>query len=923
MKTLNTPLILLFFCFPLLSLNAQSKAEKAIELYNRAEAIAEEEHMNFPAYYELAEQAMPLLKSTQQWEPYSWTLLGLMNTYYFDFQFHKSKEYANLFEKELKTIPVSDEFLLDKVLRISVYYANQANYPKAAEIMKWAVKIADRSGANKASIYNNLGYLNKVQGDYQVALDFYHKSIDERKQANPIRYGHLANTQRNLGRYYQTLKKYHEAEAYFLESLETLKYEISPDLIRNYSSSAYIDLGLNYQLLKDFNRAEFYLKKIEHVPDLLPRYHARAKLFLGKNYLKKKEIIQAQTTLKEAVFENRKINGLKHSNTAASYQFLGETFAANKQWEEALQNYQMALSGLVRNFNDTLDVFKNPDREGDIISKIDLLEVLSLKAEALNHFGEKKEAGNTFRLASDIIYDMRKDIFSYQSKLLLSDQSTELFEKAISFAFESYEETKDPIYLEQAFSFCEKNKSTLLLEAMLEAEAQGKSEIPIQIRNQLQSLKTELAMYDKVMRRAKDEKLSSLREKKIKIQEQIENINVQLSEAYPKYHRLRYALKTVDIKSVQKNLLGQDGVLIEFFAGKDHLYIFSISKENIDLKRLEQSTQLINLMAQYQYCFKDEHQIINQPDRFLKLSNDLFKTLLSSTLSAHAGKNKILIIPDGNLEYLPFDALVQELSPDNSARYLIEDYLLSMAYSASLLVQGESIKNNNKHLLAFAPLFENREFNLPDLPYSKVEINNIGGFDKTLLVGQQASVNAFRNRGPDYGFIHLSTHATLNAGEKNPCIYFIDSALYLNELFAMQLKANLVVLSACETNVGEHAGGEGVMSLARGFRHAGAKSLVASLWEVTDRSTSEIIQAFYQYLERGKSTPDALRLAKLDYLKRSDLKAYQKSPYRWASMVFIGQDGRVGKKANSSTYFLLFLAVGLILFGLFIKRKSA
>ncbi len=922
MKTL-IPLLTIFFFYGFsFPLSGQSliDRQKAIDLYEQAEAVANAENTNHWTYIELAERALPLLESTKQWELYCRTLTGLMNTCFYVHRFTLSRQYAEKLEADLSELPINDDFRLDRVLRLAVYYANQTDYPKAAQVMKWAEQIADRSGANKASIYNNLGYLNKVQGDYQVALDYYQKSIEERKKTRPVNYGHLSNTQRNLGRYYQSLKKYKEAQSYFLASLKSLENGAAPDLIRDYTASSYTDLGLNYQFLGDYQKAAFYLKKVDGIPDLLPAYYARAKLFLGKNYLKTGRIDEAQSILSKVKNDFREIYGLRHTNTAAAYQFLGEAMAEKKDWEQALAYYQMALAASTRDFSDTLNFAANPTASSDVISKIDLLPVLSLKAQALNAQGKRILALKAYQIATEIIYDIRKDIFSYESKLLLSDRSTELFEDAISFCHTAFMKTQDPVFPEQAFVFCEKNKATLLLEAMLEAEAQGASSIPPALRKELQALKTDLAVYEKAIIKADEKDIGKLKEGRLNIQQQIEDLNREIEEKYPKYHRLRYNLSTAGVNQVQEKLLEKNELLIEFFWGQDHLYVFAINQEGLELKKLDQAGGLADKLIDYQQYFTDAGQIVNEPSRFRQLSAQLFQELLAPVL-VDKKVDRLLIIPDGPAAYLPFETLIPPLSKSQENGYLLENYSIRMSYSATLLLQGKSKKKDKDHLLlAFAPVFSNGENNLSPLSHSLQEVDNIRGFEKTVFTKDQATVQFFRQFGPEYGVLHLSTHAQLNKAEQNPRIFFIDSALYLNELYAMQLQAKLVVLSACETNLGRLAKGEGMMSLARGFRHAGANSLIASLWEVSDRSTSEIIQSFYSHLSQGKSGAEALRKAKLDFLARADLKEFQKTPYYWASLVHIGEDTHL-KKAKRS--FLPWLGLlGAVILGFLFFRPQ-
>jgi len=170
--------------------------------------------------------------------------------------------------------------------------------------------------------------------------------------------------------------------------------------------------------------------------------------------------------------------------------------------------------------------------------------------------------------------------------------------------------------------------------------------------------------------------------------------------------------------------------------------------------------------------------------------------------------------------------------------------------------------------------------------------------------------------------IHLATHANSN-DSISPWIAFNDGKINLEKLYLTTNNADLVVLSACQTNTGELAVGEGVMSLSRGFFKTGAKSVISSLWNVDDKSTTKIMIDFYKNLKNGQTKSGALRKSKLKYIKNSSLS--ESSPYYWASFVLIGDTSIVSIPSNDYTYLyiglgLLVLLIGFVIF--YKKQKS-
>jgi CHAT domain-containing protein len=188
----------------------------------------------------------------------------------------------------------------------------------------------------------------------------------------------------------------------------------------------------------------------------------------------------------------------------------------------------------------------------------------------------------------------------------------------------------------------------------------------------------------------------------------------------------------------------------------------------------------------------------------------------------------------------------------------------------------------------------------PELPYARRSLERIGAMfpegERTVLCGANATKQALRATPLErYRYLHFATHGWLDPDAPQHFGLRLSPAgedgglLYLDEIFSLRLGAELVVLAACESGRGELVGGEGLVSVARAFLYAGARSLVVSLWEVGDRSTAELMEAFYAELRQGRPVPDALRRTKLAFI-HSDRVA-QRQPFRWAPFVLIGDPG--------------------------------
>jgi len=283
-----------------------------------------------------------------------------------------------------------------------------------------------------------------------------------------------------------------------------------------------------------------------------------------------------------------------------------------------------------------------------------------------------------------------------------------------------------------------------------------------------------------------------------------------------------------------------------------------------------------------------------------QLGNQLYQQLLKKALAelptTILGNNQIdnlIIIPDGILSALPFEALQKTNEEHN---YLLNNYTISYDLHSSFL--KNSIDNTSFNKISVAGFsvkdFSNWGDEWVNLPDSEREIENLKNFmnKEEIRHLEQSPKQQFLKNISDYQIVHISTHAmadTLNAA--NSRIIFSrnndhesDDMLTRDEILNHKCPAEMVVLSACETGIGKHNRGEGIASLARAFRTIGSKSEVMSLWNIYDGSTSEIMIEFYKNLKAGLPKNEALSKAKLNYLKT----AKNKHPKLWAGLVLQG-----------------------------------
>lgn len=303
-------------------------------------------------------------------------------------------------------------------------------------------------------------------------------------------------------------------------------------------------------------------------------------------------------------------------------------------------------------------------------------------------------------------------------------------------------------------------------------------------------------------------------------------------------------------------------------------------------------------------------------------------------------KPSVLIVPDGLLCLLPFEALMT--SADTASphrfhrhRFFLEKHHVGYAHSAAAWLNLRQAPRSTARfsLLAIAPDFDQNPQGLKPLRHNTAEADSVqaltGG---QVWKGQDALLTRFVAEAEQYRVLLLSTHGVTN--DREPLASFVaftapknvqypmsnvqyptassdDGLLRVSDLYGMRLPADLVVLSACQTASGQLYRGEGILSVARGFQFAGAKSLVASLWNVDDRNTPALMRSFFSFLWKKHDKSAALTEAKRAYLRRH--QGLDAHPYYWAGLVSIGDDAPLTGLSESTNWTMWVLGLSVLL----------
>lgn len=749
-------------------------------------------------------------------------------------------------------------------------------------------------------------------GDGDRAEDILKISIDRAQKENNV--PHLISGYSNLATVLRTKGELNLANTYLnlglkLSNSKSVKAKLHSNLAMNYLLLDSLQLSkTNLQLSNDFN--------IENSAPLLV---SNSKI-LGGIFYKQGQFNAAIIEFNRALTRNE-----NRREEAKIFNQIGNCYIGLSGFEKALEIYQKALIVLLPNF-DPENIFQNPISTY-FYPENTLKESFDGRALAFTKLQKFEEALKNYNLSFLIEGELRGTYVSQNSKLLQQQENRNRTESCIDICYQLFENTQHIKWLEKAFLYAEKTKSAVLFEAKesLQAKSSLNNDTLFTKEKELNLKKSQLNKKITVEQlkgeSAKVNLLASLTNERDAVFREIQLLNQQIKVKYPSLSSFKDSV--ISIQIIQKELLNNETSLMEFFDGKQYVYIFKLSKSKpIEVTRILKSQDFKNELLAFLDFFGDGRgsKLQNNVKQYTDFGFELFQKLFVSKLS----KNTILI-PDGLFSFLPFDALLTEKTTVTNFEklpYLIHQSTISYAYSASILLQEKKeSKSNSKEVLGFFPVFENEHRNLSTLNYTVEEAKHIENeMEGEFFVGEKATKSQFNKSNHKFPIIHLSTHASAGDFYTPATIEFYNETLYLPEIYGYNFNTDLLVLSACETGIGTLRKGEGVLSLARGFSYAGVENLIVSLWKVNDKATEKIMTGFYKNYAGSNDKSKSLHQSKLSYLNNNEISAHKKSPYYWASFVYVGE---TNESVNTGFSFYWFLLLGIaVLVGVYFYKNG-
>ncbi|HMQ86288.1 MAG TPA: CHAT domain-containing protein [Flavilitoribacter sp.] len=851
-------------------------------------------------------------------------------------------------------------------------YLKNGDYLQASLYYEKALTIFDQlPGAPASDIlatYNNAGQLRQILGDTESAIRLHQKGLSMAVSRLGREHSGLANCYNNLGLDYWARGDAEKAVGYFEQALAFFLKSVTSD--HSNIATTYNNLATCYTDLNNYELAEYFLKKCLDSrlknPDTDPLHLAYAYNNLGALYQNQFRYQEAINAYQEAVAQYIKLPDPAHPdlvtiyrNMAGAFMESGDTLRAESF---ALKSLQISNQVFGKNSPDAASSYTNLayifQREGRFTTAETYLDsaltALNYKAGSrLEDINSLPTLASALRIAGDFYLawfkygnDRRHLLQSrayYAAGLTAQDalsrstspgsgvrtrlDALNILRGGVTVNCKLYALTDSVQYLQEAFRYSERGKGFQLYEALQNAHALQYAGIPDSLVRQEHDLQTRLAFWEKKRweQHGTDSPADSValagNSARFETSQRYESLRQRLEKEFPDYYRLKYNFAVTGPEQIQQSKLAPDQAMISYSISDSSIFIFVLTRDRMDVREVRKNFPLERWVSQLRESISRQWpmaKMAEQNDLYITSARQLYEVLIKPV--EQLLRPSLVIVPDGVLGYLPFEALLTGRPGDirdySRYPYLIKERTISYNYSATLLQEMTEKKHRKdpaNSILAVAPFYtgdssklyqksDSLDFvsspqrdTLRPLKNSGTEVAKIkemlGGEAWT---GRQATAGRFIAEAPGYRILHFATHAraddrtgdyaylafsspdTLNQFEK----------LYARDIYTLPLNADLVVLSACESGTGELRKGEGIISLARAFAYAGAKSLVTSLWNVNDYSGAYLIERFYYHLKTpGMKKDEALRQAKLDLLKKNKSTAL---PYYWAPFICIG-----------------------------------
>lgn len=779
---------------------------------------------------------------------------------------------------------------------------------------------------------SNLGNISRHDGEYDKAIEYFERSLASYQKID-VGTGkfktEILDNLADIGRTYS-------ARGDLLRALNYLNRAMSLAKGSDREAGICNSLGILYTNQRDSAKAiEFFEQGLAVAVRFNDRFkQAELLLNVGVAYQFQKNYDRALNSFQQALDVARKIN---YSELIIPiYEGRGAVLKAQGKFRESLEALDAGLELASRAENktriaellwrksetqlgngDTSRAIKNASDSIALSEQLSLRNVrylaLTILGKAYRARGENDLAIHTFKKATTQIEEMRNQVASLESgrQLFFEDKVAPYHEIVDMLVSANKEDTN-----QQALLTAESVKARVLLDVFSQGRidltkvmSDSEKETEVRLNKRIVDLNNELAAEDG--KRVSDSaRLKHLNEQIKSARIDYEAFQDSLYVAHPELRTNRAQAAPATLADIN-NLVNDSTAFLEYVVTDSRTYLLVLTRSQNSATPELRTYRIAIAGSDVAKRTRDFRDMITAQGAFADEARQLYDVLLKPAEQQLKGKTSLCIIPDGSLWDLPFQALAP-----SEGHYLLEEYAISYAPSLSVLKQMSGHKNAGgaSTLLAFGnPTMPGeiaanikatyRGESLGPLPEAELEVSMLkniwGPSTSRILIGTNASKKVFRSEASKYNMIHLATHGILD--DTSPMYSRLimaraaddpndDGLLEAREIMQLDLKANLVVLSACQTARGRVGAGEGMIGMSWAFFVAGVPTMVASQWKVDSASTAKLMIDFHKRLKdetttRAQNKSTALQQAALNLMRDPRYR----HPYFWAGFVMIGQ----------------------------------
>ncbi len=869
--------------------------------------------------------------------------LGIANDHYLLGDLRKAIDQYNLvLHSYLELFGPQDRRVATVLTNLVIAHTDIGDFKKAHEDHHRSIKIylasLEPNHPAVANSYMQQGRIFYEEKDYKEAFLVFEKALDMLSTPTRTATQEVAYANYFLGILHQETGNFAQSLLYLERAVDIWQSLIADDNL--WLGGTHREIGRVYAALSDYANAHAYFLKAEGIlQSSLGEMHDELALlndYQGAAFLAQNELSEAAATFRNMLRISKQRYGEHHQHSARARKGLANVLQARKQYAAAAREYERAIKS---SFQNNKTVTLSPLNTDDVHSPAVLRGILQDYASSQEARAASKgiatsrkivhlhKALNLYATSIELTEKINAGFRSEGSRLILGERSYEQYAGAVRTARMLYETTMDEQFLHRAFVFAEQSRSNTLAQMLRESKARSFAGIPDSLINEEQRLRGEMSYYQTQLQKERQkgkeknpETEKRFRDHHFQTKMHYDALIARLAEDYPRYYQLKHTIQRTTVADIQSALEPQTA-LVEYFLQGDQQLAFLIDQANIEMIALPAHDSLSNKVQQFLASIGR----FSEREHFTERSHQLYQQLVAPLNLKKRDYKNLIIIQDGPLSRLPFESLIAagEGSDYTQLDYLVRHHDIRYHYSANLWAESQQQTESRpqRYFGGFAPVFapedksllaqlqekalEAWEFVMRDnemqpLLESANEVQNINALlqDRQQLskyyLRENASEANFKNTAASYEILHLATHSFVNY--ENTALSGIafappfreetgeDGILYASEIYQLNLNANLVVLSSCESGKGKYIRGEGVMAMPRGFLYAGVPNIVMSLWRVSDTHTRYLMETFYRELD-GNNYATALRQAKLKMLEDPETAL----PMLWSGFVLIGR----------------------------------